>query len=65
MDIVNLTFEDPLLIHINDQVVKVVAFKTIEPGNIKFGIDAPRTVKVHREEIYQAIKLKEQLGLEK
>lgn len=63
MDIISLQFEEPLLIRIADSVVKILAFKTQEPGNIKFGVDAPRTINVHREEIYQAIKEKQLLLL--
>lgn len=58
MNILTLPFEEPLTIVINGETVQVVAFKTQEQGNIKFGIQAPRSVKVHREEIYQAIKQK-------
>ncbi len=61
MDIISLQFEEPLLIRISDTVVKILAFKTQEHGNIKFGVDAPRTVNVHREEIFHAIKQKERL----
>lgn len=60
MNIVTLPFEEPLTILINGETVQVVAFKTAEHGNIKFGIQAPRSVQVHREEIYQAIKQKEE-----
>ncbi|MGV3740604.1 MAG: carbon storage regulator [Gammaproteobacteria bacterium] len=60
MDIINLDFEEPLTLLIAGQKVQLIAFKTPEPGNIKFGIDAPRTVEVHREEIYQAIKHKKE-----
>ncbi|MDF1758023.1 MAG: carbon storage regulator [Legionellaceae bacterium] len=59
MNIVNLPFEEPLTIEIKGEKVQVVAFKTQEHGNIKFGIKAPRSVQVHREEVYQAIKQKE------
>ena len=58
MDIINLNFEEPLTLFIAGQKIQLVAFKTPEAGNIKCGIDAPRTVQVHREEIYQAIKQK-------
>ena len=58
MDIVTLDFEEPLMLEINKQIVQVIAFKTNEPGNIKFGIKAPRSVQVNREEIHQAIKNK-------
>ncbi|KTC96542.1 carbon storage regulator [Legionella erythra] len=61
MDIINVSFEKPFTVMINGEAIEVVVFKTIEDGNIKFGIKAPRSVKVHREEIYQAIKQKEQL----
>ncbi len=62
MDIVSLKFEEPLIIRIADTEVKVLAFKTPEHGNVKFGVEAPRSVKVHREEIFHAIKQKELLN---
>lgn len=62
MDIISLQFEEPLIIRVDDTVVKILAFKTQEHGNIKFGVDAPRTINVHREEIFHAIKQKELLN---
>ena len=62
MDIISLQFEEPLIIRIADSVVKILAFKTQEHGNIKFGVDAPRTINVHREEIFHAIKQKQLLS---
>lgn len=62
MDIITLQFEEPLIIDIADTVVKILAFKTQEHGNIKFGVEAPRSVNVHREEIFHAIKKKELLS---
>lgn len=62
MDILSLQFEEPLMIRIGDTVVKILAFKTQEHGNIKFGVDAPRSINVHREEIFHAIKQKELLN---
>ena len=59
MDIINVPFEEPFTVELNGEKVQVIAFKTLEHGNIKFGVDAPRSVKVHREEIYHAIKEKE------
>lgn len=58
MNIVNIPFEEPLTICIAGQTIKIVAFKTQEHGNIKFGVEAPRNIDVHREEIYYAIKKK-------
>lgn len=60
MDIINVSFEKPFTVMIKGEAIEVVVFKTLEDGNIKFGIKAPRSVNVHREEIYQAIKQKEQ-----
>lgn len=59
MEIISLQFEEPLMIGIEDKIVKILAFKTQEHGNIKFGVDAPRSINVHREEIFQAIKQKQ------
>ncbi len=61
MNIINLDFEEPLYININGNLVQMFVFKTQEPGNLKFGIEAPRTVQVHREEIYQIIQQKKYL----
>lgn len=58
MDIVSLSFEEPLIISINNQMVKLIPFKTPDAGNIKFGIDAPRSINIHREEIFLAIQSK-------
>lgn len=60
MNIVMLPFEEPLRVTIQGQMVQLIAFKTAEHGNIKFGIEAPRSINVHREEIYLAIKEKKQ-----
>ena len=60
MNIVTTSFEEPIIITVNGEIVRLVAFKTQEHGNIKFGIQAPRSVNVHREEIYHAIKQKQQ-----
>ena len=60
MNIYTVSFEDPLIIAINQELVKIVAFKTQEHGNVKFGVEAPRSINVHREEIYNAIKEKQQ-----
>ncbi|MDR3442971.1 MAG: carbon storage regulator [Legionella sp.] len=63
MDIVSLQFEEPLMININGTTVKILAFKTQEHGNIKFGVEAPRSLNVHREEIFHAIKQKQLLEM--
>jgi carbon storage regulator len=64
MDIINLSFEESLIILVGSEVVELVAFKTPEHGNIKFGVQAPRSVNIHREEIYHAIKNKALLAQE-
>ena len=58
MNIVTISFEEPLVISINGEIVQLIAFKTPEHGNIKFGVQASRSINVHREEIYLAIKQK-------
>ncbi|MFZ4077349.1 MAG: carbon storage regulator [Legionellaceae bacterium] len=63
MNIVNISFEEPLILTINQETVHVVAFKTQEHGNIKFGVKAPRSINVHREEVYLAIKKQQEENL--
>jgi carbon storage regulator len=60
MNIVTIPFEEPLIVSIDGNSVQIIAFKTLEHGNIKFGVQAPRSIEVHREEIYHAIKQKQQ-----
>lgn len=60
MNIVTVPFEEPLILSVNGAIIQVIAFKTLEHGNIKFGVQAPRSVAVHREEIYHAIRQKQQ-----
>ncbi len=62
MNIVTLSFEETLYISLEGEIVQLVAFKTPEHGNIKFGVQAPRSINVHREEIYHAIKQKQEQG---
>jgi len=62
MNILTVPFEDPLIICIEGEIVQLVVFKTQEHGNVKFGVQAPRSINVHREEIYHAIKQKQQLA---
>lgn len=61
MDILTVPFEDYIIVDLGHEIVKIIAFKTPEHGNVKFGVEASRSVKVHREEIYLAIKEKESL----
>jgi len=60
MNVLTVLFEEPLTVHINDEIIRIIAFKTLEQDNIKFGVQAPRSIQVHREEIYNAIKQKQQ-----
>jgi carbon storage regulator len=60
MNIVTVSFEETLFISVDGEIVQLVAFKTPEHGNIKFGVQAPRSINVHREEIYHAIKKKQE-----
>ena len=62
MNIITLPFEEPLSLVVQGEIVKIFAFKTQEHGNIKFGVQAPRSVQVHREEIFEAIKKKSTLS---
>lgn len=59
MDILTVKFEEAFYLTLKGEIIKLVAFKTPEDGHIKFGIEAPRTINIHREEIYEAIKKKQ------
>lgn len=41
-------------IRINDDVI--IKILSVDRGQFKIGIDAPKEVRVHREEVYQRIK---------
>ena len=56
MKILTIPFEEHFYIQMGAEQIKLVTFATTEPGNIKFGIEASREVKVHREEVYQVIQ---------
>lgn len=61
MDIITIPFEKTFSLTVDGQHVKIVMFRTLEQGNIKFGIDAPRSLKVNREEVYLALLEEETL----
>lgn len=63
MDIMSLSFEEPLILTVDGEMVKLIPFKTLEHGNIKFGIQAPTSINIHREEIYRAVQLKQQTDI--
>lgn len=53
MDIVNLSFQEKLVIQINNQLVTILPKKGLQlHGDISFGITAPKSISVNREEIY-------------
>ncbi len=56
MDIITINFEEKLVIDIRGQGVTLVAFQTLEPGNVKFGIDAPRSLRVNRQKIQNRLE---------
>ena len=58
MEIITIPFEESLHIKLKEHLIKIVAFKTQEHGNIKIGIEAPRSITVNREEIHQAMQKK-------
>ncbi|MDP3559168.1 MAG: carbon storage regulator [Legionellaceae bacterium] len=59
MDIYWLNFESSLIIELGEQVVSLTAFRAADPEHIKFGVEAPRSVPVNREEVFYALKAKE------
>ena len=58
MDIINEDFGKNLIIDYQGKIVKLHIFN-INNGQVKFGIEAPSGVSIHREEIYELIKAKE------
>jgi len=53
MEIRTIAFEHNLIIIKDGKKIQITPFRTLEPGNIKLGIDAPKGVEVNREEIYK------------
>lgn len=56
MKIITISFEEPLFIELYGEKIDLRVFKTLESEQVKWGINAPRTVQVHREEVYKLIK---------
>ncbi len=56
MEILNLDFEQPFYIQKDDELVKIILFSTLDEKIIKFGIEASKNIKIHREEIYESIQ---------
>jgi sRNA-binding carbon storage regulator CsrA len=50
MELRNLPFEQAMTLRINNQDVEITVFKTCDDSNIKFGINAPPSVQIDREE---------------
>ena len=57
MEIINIPFEQIYTIEVYGEPIQVTLYKTTENGQVKFGIAAPRHVKVNREEIYSKQKM--------
>lgn len=55
MDIIRTDFEDIIVINIKGQRVELVAYKTQEHGNIKIGVEAPRSIRVNRAEVQERL----------
>jgi carbon storage regulator CsrA len=56
MQIINITTEQTFYIKKGQELIKIVLFNTPDEKIIKFGIDASKDIKVHREEIYESIQ---------
>lgn len=52
MEIIHLPFEQTYTLDVYGQTIQITLYKTAEDGQVKFGINAPRQVKVNREEVY-------------
>ena len=55
MNIVNVAFQEKIFINYQNTIIEIIIFKTTEKNNIKFGINAQNTIKIYREEIYNAM----------
>lgn len=57
MDILNIDFNEAFIIDFNGKKVRLSVFPVPNDAqNVKFGIEAPRDISVHREEIYLKLK---------
>lgn len=56
MEIMNLSFEEPLTIELRGQRLSVTVFKSLEEGVYQVGIEAPKSISVNREEVQLAKK---------
>lgn len=60
MEIRTVAFESDLIITLEgNQKVVITPFKTLEPGNFKLGIEAPKNISINRQEIH--LRKQEQL----
>lgn len=54
MDLLSLEYNDSIVIEMGENKVKMTLLVNKEnPDEFAFGIDAPRSVAINREEIYQ------------
>ena len=52
MEIFKVDFEASFTLEVHGEKVTITPFKERDPGIIKLGIDAPKTMTVNREEIH-------------
>lgn len=60
MDIITENFGNNLIIDYKGKEIKIRIFNMYN-GQVKFGIEAPEGIPVHREEIYELIKAKKKI----
>ncbi|KTC86379.1 carbon storage regulator [Legionella drozanskii] len=62
MEIITLSFEETLVVQLNNQLVTILPKKGQQlQGDISFGIAAPKSISVDREEVYHLKKQNNQL----
>ena len=61
MEILNVNFEDTAILEINGTKVSLTPFQERDENIIKIGVDAPKSIRVNREEIHKQLMEKQKI----